>query len=323
MRTSLADRPGASLADPYANAFNSAPNGKGWSTDFRDQGPWVWERKYQLDSLTSYLDLALRLHAATGLTSHLDQEFHAASRSVVGIIDHERRHDPRSYRMLRRNASPLDSLSNEGYGAPVGFTGLSWSGFRPSGDACELGYLIPANAHAAVVLRRLSELSDEAYPDSGTKENAATLAEDIEAALRTWAIIGATGESVLAYEVDGLGAYVLMDDASVTSLLSLPYLGWCAADAPLYLRTRAHVLSAANPWFVAGREASGMGSSRTRAGYVWPLAIAIEALTSIHEDDVHVALELLESTDAGAGVMHEAFDANRPARFHPDLVLLG
>ena len=303
------------LVDPYANAFNAEPNGKGWTSDFADQSLWVWERKYELDSLTSFLDLALRLYDVTGCTEHLDAAFVEAVHAAVGVIDHERRHDPRSYRLHRRNSRESESLSHDGRGAPVGFTGMSWSGFRPSDDACQFGYLVPANAHAVVVLRKLAALDDSAFPDSAMKLRSAALADEIDTGISTFGRVGGPTDAVLAYEVDGLGGQLLMDDANVPSLLSLPYLGWCPPDDPLYLRTRRAALSRQNPMFVVGRAASGIGSPHTRKGYVWPLAIAMAALTSDDADDARPALDLLEGTDARTGRMHESFDANRPDRF--------
>ena len=46
------------LLDPYANAFNPAPNGECWHKDFPNQSPWVFERKFELDSWASVLYLA-------------------------------------------------------------------------------------------------------------------------------------------------------------------------------------------------------------------------------------------------------------------------
>lgn len=120
---------------------------------------------------------------------------------------------------------------------------------------------------------------------------------------------------MLAYEVDGLGNQLQLDDANVPSLLSLPYLGWRTNAEPVYVRTRARVRSAENPYFVEGRSVSAVGSGHTRQGYVWPLATAMAALTSQEADDVPAALDLLERTDSGTGRMHESFDANRPDRF--------
>lgn len=303
------------LVDPYANAFNPGPTGKGWTSDFPMQSPWVWERKYELDSLTAFLDLALRLHAVTGCTVHLDDDFRRAATSAVSVIDHERRHDPRSYRLSRRLGPAHDSLSHDGRGAPVDYTGMSWSGFRPSDDACTYGYLVPANAHAAVVLRWLAALDDAVFPDGTMKDRAASLAAGIEAAIRDFAVTGTGNDAVLAYEVDGRGSQLLADDANIPSLLSLPYLGWCSPADPLYVRTRASVTSPSNPWFVQGRAASGIGSQHTRDGHVWPMAIAMAALTSTDPGAVEEALLVLERTDAGTGRMHESFDANDPDRF--------
>ena len=46
------------LIDPYANAFNEAANGRCHNRDETDMGDWIWERKYELDSLCAPLMLA-------------------------------------------------------------------------------------------------------------------------------------------------------------------------------------------------------------------------------------------------------------------------
>ena len=45
-----------------------------------------------------------------------------------------------------------------GKGAPVVPTGMTWSGFRPSDDACAYGYLVPSNMFAVVVLGYIVEI---------------------------------------------------------------------------------------------------------------------------------------------------------------------
>ena len=62
------------------------------------------------------------------------------------------------YSFERFDCPPGDTLANQGRGNPVGYTGMSWSGFRPSDDACQHNYLIPANMLAVVALESLAGL---------------------------------------------------------------------------------------------------------------------------------------------------------------------
>ena len=86
-----------------------------------------------------------------------------------------------------------------------------------------------------------------------------------------------------AYEVDGFGNFSVADDSNVPSLLSLPYLGYCDRTNPTYLATRKFLLSSSNPYYYTGTVASGIGSPHTPSGYIWPMAIAMQALTSTGE----------------------------------------
>ena len=303
------------LIDPYANAFNLEPNDNCWHRDFEDQSPWVFERKYELDSLTCFLDFALRLQHASKRTDHLDERFAQAAELAVEVIAREQQHDFGSYRFTRNNAPATDHLGHNGYGSPVGYTGMSWSGFRPSDDSCTYGYLIASNAHAAVVLERLSRLPDSIFAGDTLKLRAGNLSQQITAGIADFGTVKLNGSDMWAYEVDGLGNSLLMDDANVPSLLALPYLGWCAKDNPTYLATRHHVLGAANPYYFAGSSAAGVGSPHTPVNHVWPIGIAMAALTSTDADDVQRALHLLESTDAGTGSMHESFHSSDPSTF--------
>lgn len=86
-------------------------------------------------------------------------------------------------------------------------------------------------------------------------------------------------------------------------------------DDPLYLRTRKTVLGPANPWFFPGRAARGIGSPHTPEGFVWPIALAVQGLTSTDRDEKLRLLELLAATDGGTGLMHESFHVDDPTRF--------
>ena len=303
------------LLDPYANAFNPEPDGNCWHVDFEGQSPWVFERKYELDSLAAFLDFAVRLHHASGRDDHLDDRFCAAAAAAVEVITREQEHDRLSYRFLRPNSAEHDHLSHDGYGAPVGVTGMSWSGFRPSDDACTYGYLVPANAHAAVVLEQLSALPENVPLDASLRIRARELAGEIRDGISTHAVSVVDGHQVYSYEVDGLGNRLHMDDANVPSLLALPYLGWCPPDDPLYLATRRWVLSDANPWYASGTHASGVGSPHTPPAHVWPIAIAMAGLTSTDPAEIEKCLRILEATDAGTGQMHESFHCDSPEVF--------
>jgi len=106
-----------------------------------------------------------------------------------------------------------------------------------------------------------------------------------------------------------------MDDANVPSLLSLPYLGACRPDDPLYLRTRDFVLSPDNPYFFRGTAREGVGGPHVGLEMIWPLGITMRGLTS--EDDAEIAwcLRTLKETHGGTGFMHESFHQNDPNRF--------
>ncbi|MEO9167234.1 MAG: glycoside hydrolase family 125 protein, partial [Aestuariivirga sp.] len=300
------------LIDPYANAFNEAPNGRCHNRDETDMGPWVWERKYELDSLCAPLLLAHDLWTATGSTAHCDQNFLAAARTILDIIKLEQRHENSDYKFQRFNCPASDTLSHDGMGSAVDYTGMSWSGFRPSDDSCIYHYLVPANMMAVVALRRLTELP------VGQEQilQALSLANEIQQGIERFARFNHPrfGE-VYAYEVDGLGNQHFMDDANVPSLLSLPYLGYCKGDDPIYQNTRAMILSAANPYYYEGRVAKGIGSPHTPQDYIWPIALCMQGLTSTSRDEQLSLLATLLATDAGTGLMHEGFHKDDPSQF--------
>jgi uncharacterized protein len=113
-----------------------------------------------------------------------------------------------------------------------------------------------------------------------------------------------------------------MDDANVPSLLSLPYLGCCAVNDPVYRRTRAFILSDHNPYFFRGRVAEGIGGPHVGLNMIWPLGIIVRALTSTDEKENLNCLRVLKNTHAGTGFMHEAFDKDNPRNL-PARGLLG
>lgn len=305
------------LQDPYANAFNESADGSGHQDDQTEMTPWIWERKYEIDSLCYPLQLAYLLWQKTGRTDHFDDEFRQACRTILEVWRTEQNHDEHStYRFERFDCPASDTLPHDGKGNPVAVTGMTWSGFRPSDDACEYGYLVPANMFAVVVLGYMQQIATEVYSDQELTESASTLQEEIRVGIEKYGIVNHPKFGPMyAYETDGYSNYNLMDDANVPSLLSLPYLGYCKPDDEYYLNTRRFILSKHNPYYYSGSAAQGIGSPHTPPQYIWHISLAMQALTSLDSEEQEQLLTLLENTDADTGFLHEGFHADNPAEY--------
>ncbi|MBR5108556.1 MAG: glycoside hydrolase family 125 protein [Clostridia bacterium] len=307
--------------DPYANAFNREANDRrnhlddtSWTDEAR---PWIWERKYEVDSLCYPIRLACHFWKTAGNAAWCSAAFLRAAERILDVWETEQRHMERSPYYFRRDCRrPSDTLSNEGKGAPAAYTGMTWSGFRPSDDACQYGYLIPANFFAAKSLEQMEEMLTALAPESGLSARARALREEIQAGLRQHAVVERPDfGAVYAYEVDGLGHANFMDDANVPSLLSLPYLGCVPADDPVYQNTRRMLLSPANPYYFEGACAKGIGSPHTPPDYIWPISLCIQGLTAADEGEIRSLADMLENMDAGTLLMHEGVHKDDPFRF--------
>ncbi|CYU58636.1 glycoside hydrolase family 125 protein [Streptococcus suis] len=306
------------LMDPYANAFNQAANGHGHQTDHTQMGPWIWERKYEVDSLCYPLQLAYLLWKATGETSHFNQTFFGAAEKIVQLWKMEQHHENSPYSFERDTDRLEDTLTHQGKGAPCAYTGMTWSGFRPSDDACIYPYLIPSNMFAVVVLGYLGEIAEQFASEefSDLAERARQLAQEIDQGIRTFGLTkNQAGETIFAYEVDGLGNQSIMDDPNVPSLLAAPYLGYCQKDDPIYLATRRTILSQENPYYYEGDYAAGLGSSHTFYRYIWPIALAIQGLTTDDKEEKARLLDTMVACDGGTGLMHESFHVDDPTLY--------
>lgn len=302
------------LIDPYANAFNEQANGAGHQ-DETERNPHVWERKYEVDSLAFPLMLAHTLWERTRRVDHLDQ-FGEVARTVMALWRTEQDHESSPYSFERHDCPPSDTLTHGGRGAPVGPTGMTWSAFRPSDDACRYGYNVPGNALAVTALEGVAELAQGPLKDPSLAHDALALATELRAGIATHGVIkAADGQEIYAYEVDGLGSSLTMDDANQPSLIALPLTGFCTLDDPLYAATRRVILSPENPYYFSGSYAKGLGSPHTPHGYIWPIGLALEGLTTADTAESSRILQTLLATHAGTGQMHESFDPNDPSRF--------
>ncbi len=308
------------LIDPYANAFTAdatAMSNFGAATDLTEMKPGVAERKWELDSLCYPMRLAHAYWTATRDASPFDALWsQAMARAVATMREQQRKLDDGPYHFERVNRHATETLMLKGLGAPSRRVGLIHSMFRPSDDACTLPFLIPSNLFAVAALRMLAQVHTEARSDTAAAAACTTLADEVDAALVAYGQMDdGTGQKVWAYETDGFGNALFMDDANVPSLSSLPLLGAARRDDPLYLRTRALAWSPRNPYFFTGSAAQGIGGPHKGLGMIWPMSIIVRAMTTEDDNEIRQCLRWLKASNAGTGFIHESFDRNDPNTF--------
>ena len=307
------------LIDPYANAFvrSAADPPLSWAIhDHTRMKPGVGERKWEVDSLCYTIRLAHGYWRATGDASPFDAKWREAAHAILRTFSEQQRltsHGPYSFQRMTTN--PLDTVPLSGYGNPARPVGMIFSMFRPSDDCCTYPLFVPANLFAVRALHQLAELA-AAVSANDIANQSATLAVSVQTAVQQYGHVQHQqyGE-IWAYEVDGYGNQLCMDDANAPGLLSLPYLGCCSPTDATYVRTRAFVLSQSNPYFFRGSAASGMGSPHTGLSYIWPMGIALRALTATNDREIVQCLKWLRDTTAGTDFMHESFNANNPSDY--------
>ncbi|MDQ2818476.1 MAG: glycoside hydrolase family 125 protein [Candidatus Eremiobacteraeota bacterium] len=280
--------------DPYANAFNR---------DYR-----VTEEKYELDSLIYPIMLAWTYWKRTADAAALTPAVKIGYERAVGLMELELDHGHSRYRHAQ--------LQNGGVGKPTAYTGMVWTGFRASDDRTQYGYNIPEEMFAAAGLAELVDIEDLVWHDRAQAARVARLRAGIIEGINAYGIVYQPPFGyIYAFEVDGLGHANLMDDANIPNLLSIPYFGYVSATDPIYQNTRRFVLSASNPFYFAGAAASGIGSPHTPHGYVWPLALIMQGLTSQDPAELNMTLRELAASDVGDHLLHESFDVDDPARY--------
>ena len=281
-------------ADPYANAF---------TLDYR-----VWERKFELDSLAYPISLAWTYWKQTGdptiFTGDLSLGFDSALKTMELEQDH-----PRNSKYSHREMVG-------GKGNPVAYTGMIWTGFRPSDDACKYNYLIPSEMMAVVALGQLEEIERVVYHNVIKAQRAKALRDEVQVGIQTWGVQFTPNYGyVYAYEVDGLGNATLMDDANVPSLLSAPYLGYTKSSSFVYRNTRKFLLSKDNPTYYVGKVARGIGSQHTTENMVWPIAMLMQGFTASTDSERKDVLAQLLASDPGDHLLHESFNPDDPTKF--------
>jgi uncharacterized protein len=281
--------------DPYANAY---------TLDYR-----VWEQKFELDSLAYPTALAWSYWKTTGDTTMFTPEFSTMLDDVLATMQREQDH-PRNSRYTHKE------LPNNGTGRPVGYTGMIWTGFRPSDDACYYNFLIPSEMFAVVSLGDMAEIERDVYHNIVKAREAKALRDEVQRGIQTYGLVLVPKYGyIYAYEVDGLGHAILTDDANIPSLLSAPYIGYTTSNDRYYQNTRRFLLSQDNPSFYQGQKARGIGSYHTPDHWVWPLALIVQGLTATTPTEKQDVLTQLLASDPGDHLLHESFNPDNPNQF--------
>jgi uncharacterized protein len=304
------------LLEPYANAFLKDLNEKGWD-DLPKNKPGVLEKKWEVDSLCYAIRLSYQYWKETGDATAFDAEWQSAMRLIVKTFKVEQLKIGKSpYKFIRKTDVMIDAAPFQGAGRPAKPNGLIRSAFRPSDDSTDLSFLIPSNAFAVVELKHLAEIFQTALKINDFAKECADLSNEVDAAIKKHAIFNIENHGeIYAYEIDGFGGRILMDDANAPNLLSLPYLGYVKHDDKIYQNTRKFVLSASNPYFFKGKVAEGVASPHTGLEKIWHLGIIMRAMTSTDEAEIKKCLSMLKHTHADTGFMHESFNPDNPKDF--------
>ncbi|KAM0273571.1 hypothetical protein ACHAQH_008269 [Verticillium albo-atrum] len=316
------------IESPYCNAFQPPPisklqpshNGQDDAVHPIYEPASVFECKYELDSLAHFLALANQFHENTGSTDFLNGRWYAAIDTLLSVLEQQSRStfDSKTgrfvrneYTFQRKTNTGTETLNLNGVGNPLNWgTGLVRSAFRPSDDATILGFFIPANAMIAVELKRTAAILQTA----GKKSLATTLekwGKQISDGVWEHGVVKHRKYGdVFAYEVDGYGSHIIMDDANYPSLLALPLMGFVESTNEVYQNTRKMLLEkAGNPYYLQGRVFEGIGGPHIGLSNAWPMSLLIQAQTS--EDDAEITKSLdLVLKSAKMGLVHESIDVN-------------
>jgi len=232
-----------------------------------------------------------------------------APADAVATMQREQNH-PRYSRYTHKE------LPNDGAGRPVGYTGMIWTGFRPSDDACYYNYLIPSEMFAVVALGDMAEIEQQVYHNVVKAREAKALRDEVQRGIQTYGLVLVPKYGyIYAYEVDGLGHAILTDDANIPSLLASPYFGYTTPGDRYYENTRRFLLSQDNPSFYQGHVARGIGSYHTPDHWVWPLALIIEGMTATTGAEKQDVLGQLLASDPGDHLLHESFNPDNPQQY--------
>ncbi|GMM53096.1 hypothetical protein DASB73_040590 [Starmerella bacillaris] len=308
---------------PHCNAFQAPPeaNIMHFRSNTRDRvyppvnPTFAFECKYELDSLASFYGLANSYFEATHDLSFMTDNFLEAiaktlkflQSTMVGTFDDEGHQQLHPYEFQRSTDIGSETQWNKGVGNPVRYTGMARSWFRPSDDATIFQFFVPANAQMAVELNKLSVFLQGSLGNLASK-----LSKSIATGIWEHGVVEhAKFGKVFAYEVDGYGSSIMMDDANMPSLLSLPLTGFVSDNDPTYLRTRAMIMDLkSNPYYIKGQYFEGIGGPHVGVRNAWPMSRIIAMRTTDDVDEIRGHLKSVMAVAKDLGLIHESVNVD-------------
>ncbi|KAK0119584.1 hypothetical protein ONS95_011024 [Cadophora gregata] len=317
------------IESPYCNAFQPpAPSKLSATQNGQDdvvhpayEPSFVFECKYELDSLAHFLALGNTFYNHTGSFEFLTPRWYKALDTLLEVLDQQSqstfdsetgRFERNAYTFRRRTDQGTETLPLSGVGNPLNYgTGLIRSAFRPSDDATILGFYIPANAQMAVELKKTADILTAAK-NVGTSQLLKKRAQSITDGIWQHGVVAHKNYGrVFAYEVDGYGSQILMDDANVPSLLALPIMGFLDRTDPVYQNTRKMLLNkAGNPYYLEGRAFQGIGGPHIGLEHAWPMSLLLQAMTSDDDKEIMGCVNMVLAA-SGLGLVHESINVNQ------------
>ncbi|WXC61204.1 hypothetical protein SNK03_007084 [Fusarium graminearum] len=321
------------IESPYCNAFQPPPisdlpvssNGQDDNVHPAYEPRAVFECKYELDSLAHFLALGNDFYDHTGSTDFVNKRWLRAVDTVLNVLTEQSKStfDPKTgefqrneYTFSRRTDTGTETLNLRGVGNPLNWgTGLVRSAFRPSDDATILGFFIPANAQMSVELKRASKMLAAAGKTTLSQKLESWSTKLREGVMEHGVIKHKKYGDVFAYEVDGYGSSILMDDANYPSLLALPLMGFCEASDPIYQNTRKMLLEkSGNPYYLEGKGFKGIGGPHIGLRNAWPMSLLVQARTSGNDEEIKECIDLVLNS-AKLGLVHESIDVEHISQY--------
>ncbi|EJP67724.1 DUF1237 domain protein [Beauveria bassiana ARSEF 2860] len=317
---------------PYCNAFQPPPisdlpvsaNGQDDVVYPAYEPSAVFECKYELDSLAHFLKIGNDFYEHTGSSDFVNKRWLSAVDAVLSVLEEQSKptfnddgdYVRNEYTFQRKTNTGTETLNLLGVGNPLNNgTGLVRSAFRPSDDATILGFFIPANAMMSVELGRAAAMLNKIGKDAAGAELDKWSKTIREGVMEHGVIEHKTFGKIFAYEVDGFGSSIIMDDANYPSLLALPLMGFVDVKDPIYQNTRKMLLSKkGNPYYLTGKKFKGIGGPHIGLKNAWPMSLLVQAQTSDDDDEIMACVNMVLAASP-KGLVHESVDVNYIAQY--------